>query len=114
MAALILDLVIVFRGDNLFHYSPEIFLVLIAMAVIPQMIGHSILNYSLQALPATVVSMALLGEPIGSTILAVIFLNEIPSTLEIIGGICILCGIIVSVLPGKKANAVSPFRPYPR
>ncbi|MFZ3070383.1 MAG: DMT family transporter [Anaerolineaceae bacterium] len=114
VAALILDLVVVFRGDNLFHYSPRIFLVLIAMAVIPQMIGHSILNYSLQALPATVVSMALLGEPIGSTILAVIFLNEIPSTLEIIGGICILCGIIVSVLPGKKANAVSPFRPYPR
>ena len=63
------------------------------------------LNYSLDVLPATVVSMALVGEPIGSTILAVIFLNEIPSTLEIIGGIFILLGIVISVLPESKPNA---------
>jgi drug/metabolite transporter (DMT)-like permease len=50
--------------------------------------------------------MALLGEPIGSTILAVIFLNEIPSTLEIIGGIFILLGIVMSVLPESKPNVV--------
>jgi drug/metabolite transporter (DMT)-like permease len=75
------------------------------MALIPQMLGHSILNYSLKSLPATVVSIALLGEPIGSTILAIIFLKEIPSMLEVIGGILILVGITIAVLPAKKPNA---------
>ncbi|MGV8050414.1 MAG: DMT family transporter [Anaerolineaceae bacterium] len=114
IAAILLDLTVIFRGENLFQYSPKIFLVFFAMAIIPQMIGHSILNYSLQTLPATIVSMALLGEPIGSTILAIIFLNETPVLFEIIGGLCILSGIVVSVLPGKKTNAVSPSLRAPR
>jgi len=50
--------------------------------------------------------MALLGEPIGSTILAIVFLKEIPSTLEVVGGILILIGITVSVLPSKASNGV--------
>jgi len=46
-----------------------------------------------------------LGEPIGSTILAILFLKEIPSMLEVIGGILILVGITIAVLPAKKPNA---------
>jgi drug/metabolite transporter (DMT)-like permease len=64
------------------------------------------MNYTLKFLPATVISMALLGEPIGSTILAIVFLKEIPSTLEVVGGILILIGITVSVLPSKASNGV--------
>lgn len=76
------------------------------MALVPQTLGHSVLNYTLKFLPATVISMALLGEPIGSTILAIVFLKEIPSTLEVVGGILILIGITVSVLPSKASNGV--------
>ncbi len=103
-AALILVFVSIFRGERLLGYSPRVYLVLLAMAIIPQMLGHSILNYALKFLPATLISMALLGEPIGSTILAILFLKEIPSTMEIIGGILILIGITVSVLPSKASN----------
>ena len=95
----------VFRGEKLYGYSPRVYTIFLAMALIPQMLGHSILNYSLKSLPATVVSIALLGEPIGSTILAIIFLKEIPSMLEVIGGILILVGITIAVLPAKKPNA---------
>ena len=104
-AAVILVFAAVFRGERLLGYSPRVYLIFLAMALIPQMLGHSILNYTLKFLPATLISMALLGEPIGSTLLAVLFLNEIPSTMEIIGGILILIGIMVSVLPAKPANA---------
>ena len=106
VSAIVLILVVILRGEKLLGYSPQIYALFVALAVIPQLLGHSVLNYSLEVLPATVVSMALLGEPIGSTILAVIFLNEIPSTLEIIGGIFILLGIVISVLPESKPNAV--------
>jgi len=106
ISAIVLILVVILRGEKVLGYSPQIYALFVALAVIPQLLGHSVLNYSLEVLPATVVSMALLGEPIGSTILAVIFLNEIPSTLEIIGGIFILLGIVISVLPESKPNAV--------
>ena len=106
VSAIVLILVVILRGEKVLGYSPQIYALFVALAVIPQLLGHSVLNYSLEVLPATVVSMALLGEPIGSTILAVIFLNEIPSTLEIIGGIFILLGIVMSVLPESKPNVV--------
>ena len=106
VSAIVLIFVVILRGEKVLGYSPQIYALFVALAVIPQLLGHSVLNYSLEVLPATVVSMALLGEPIGSTILAVIFLNEIPSTLEIIGGIFILLGIVISVLPESKPNAV--------
>jgi len=113
IAAIILIFTVVFRGEQLFGYSAHAYGLFLALAVVPQLLGHSILNYSLEALPATIVSLALLGEPVGSTILAIIFLNEIPSSLEIVGGILILCGIVVSVLPEKKVNVVSPSQPIP-
>lgn len=106
VSAVVLILALILRGEKVLGYSPQIYALFVALAVIPQLLGHSVLNYSLEVLPATIVSMALLGEPVGSTILAVIFLNEIPSTLEIIGGIFILLGIVISVLPERKPNVV--------
>ena len=105
VSALVLVLAAVLRGERLFGYPPQIYGLFLALAIIPQLLGHSVLNYSLEALPATVVSMALLGEPVGSTILAILFLKEIPSALEIVGGILILCGIVISVLPTKQVSA---------
>jgi drug/metabolite transporter (DMT)-like permease len=106
VSAIVLILALILRGEKVLGYSPQTYALFVALAIIPQLLGHSVLNYSLEVLPATIVSMALLGEPVGSTILAVIFLNEIPSTLEIIGGIFILLGIGISVLPERKPNVV--------
>lgn len=102
IAALFLLFIVILRGDVLFTYSGRIWGLFIAMAIVPQILGHSVLNYSLRALPATTVSIALLGEPVGSTILAMIFLKEMPSTLQLIGGMLIMIGITYSVLPAKR------------
>jgi len=104
-AALILFFTAIFRGEELSGYTPRVYAIFLAMAIIPQMLGHSILNYALKFLPATMISMALLGEPIGSTILAILFLKEIPSMMEIIGGILILLGILIAIAPRKQTSA---------
>jgi len=107
VAAVILLFVVIFRGEQLVNYSVRIWGLFFALAIFPQLLGHSVLNYSLQRLPATTVSIALLGEPVGSTLLAMLFLKEMPSTLQLIGGILILIGIVYSVLPTKsKLNGV--------
>ena len=63
------------------------------LAIGPQLIGHSSLNYALKYLPTTFVAVATLGEPIGSTILAFVVLHEQPSLATWIGGALILAGI---------------------
>jgi drug/metabolite transporter (DMT)-like permease len=76
-------------------YSPPTYMWFIALAVIPQLLGHSTYNWALRYLSAPYVSVGLLGEPIGSTILAVIILQEMPTIFEITGGLIIMTGILV-------------------
>jgi drug/metabolite transporter (DMT)-like permease len=66
------------------------------LALVPQIIGHSSLNWSLKYLPAAYVSIAVLGEPVGSSILAMMFLRESPTIMEVAGGVLILAGILIS------------------
>ncbi len=75
------------------RYPGKVYLWLLLLAVIPQLLGHSIFNWSLKYLPAGYVSLNLLGEPVGSIILAYIFLDEVPPAMKIIGAILILAGI---------------------
>ena len=69
---------------------------LVLLAVVPQLIGHSSLNWSLRFLPATLVTIAVLGEPVGAIALAFLILNEGPTLSEIGGGILILAGIFIA------------------
>ena len=60
------------------------------------MIGHSSVNWSLRFMSATLVTVAILGEPVGATALAFLILGEAPSLSEIGGGILILTGIFIA------------------
>ena len=68
----------------------------ILLALVPQLIGHSALNWSLRFVPATMVTIAVLGEPVGATILGFFILKEVPTIIELIGGALILSGIIIA------------------
>jgi drug/metabolite transporter (DMT)-like permease len=68
----------------------------VLLALIPQLVGHSAFNWALRYLPATYVSVTVLGEPIGSTVLAALLLGEQPTVLKLIGGGLILIGIAVA------------------
>ena len=78
------------------RFPNQVYLWLVLLAVLPQLIGHSIFNWSLKYLPTGYVAVNLLGEPVGSTILAIIFLNEVPPLTKIIGAILILAGIVLA------------------
>ena len=101
MAAIVLLVMVLFTGGNLFGFSPIIYLWLLLMAIFPQLIGHSTYNWSLRYLPVALVAVTTLGEPIGSSILAFIILKETPSLLQIIGGVLILAGIYVTSQKSK-------------
>jgi drug/metabolite transporter (DMT)-like permease len=96
MAAIVLIIIMLVAGLNFFGYSPQSYVWLILLAIIPQLIGHSTFNWALAYLSAAFVSITLLGEPIGSTILAYIILHEKPTPVKLIGGALILVGIYIA------------------
>jgi len=96
VASIVLILLVVITGAKVTGFSPKSYLWIIALALIPQVIGHTSFNWALKYLSAAYVSIALLGEPVGTVILAALLLHEMPTTLEILGGILILIGISVA------------------
>jgi drug/metabolite transporter (DMT)-like permease len=78
---------------------------LFLVALIPQVIGHTSLNWALGHLSATYVALAVLAEPIGSTLLAWIVLQESPTGQSILGGLLILVGITLATRPRTTQTA---------
>ena len=78
-------------------------LVLAALALGPQLLGHTSINYAMRHLSALLVTIALLGEPVGSAILALMLFSEAVAPLQIVGLVCLLIGIAVTAV-GEKTK----------
>jgi drug/metabolite transporter (DMT)-like permease len=55
--------------------------------------GHTVYNWALKYVEAPVVSISLLGEPVGATVLAYLVLREVPNAITLVGGAITLIGI---------------------
>lgn len=93
MGALVLIVLMLAAGQSPLGLAPLTYLWLLALALIPQLIGHSTFNWALRYLPASFVSVTLLGEPVGATILAYFLLGETPTPFKLVGAGLILAGI---------------------
>lgn len=96
MAAVSLVIMALVSRQPLTGFPDYTYLLFLALAVGPQLLGHTSFNYGLRYISAAYVSVALLGEPIGSTLLAMLILKEPPQPLEIIGGGVIMLGIFLA------------------
>jgi len=89
--------------ETFFGYSPSTYFYFILLALVPQLIGHTTFNWALKYLPASMVAITVLGEPVGSTILAYFILGERLTSWKVLGGMLILAGILVA-LKRKSQN----------
>ena len=69
-----------------------------ALALGPMMLGHTGMNWALKYLPAYVVNLTVLGEPVGAMLLAALLpgIGEIPTAWTLAGGALILLGVLVA------------------
>ncbi len=105
VAAVLLIGISILSGSQLFTFRISGFVWLIGLAIIPQLIGHTSFNWSLKHFSPSYVSIALLAEPIGSTIFGLFIFKEIPSLLKLGGALVLLSGIlIVSLNQSKTPN----------
>ena len=75
------------------------------MALVPTLLGHTMQNWALAFLPAYVISITLLAEPIGSGLLAWYIFSEVPSLGVLVGGLIVLVGVYVVALSEKEINS---------
>ena len=101
MAAVALLLIMFAAGHSPFGFELKTYGWIFLLAAVPQLIGHSTYNWLLKQLSATLVAITTLAEPVGSAVLAYIFLNELPTRAVMFGGLLILAGIY---LAARKPN----------
>ncbi len=96
MGALVLLIWATIRGESFFGYPAPAYGWFLALAIVPQLIGHTSFNWALRYLPTAFVSLTFLGEPIGTAILAYFILKEVPSGFKLMGIGLILVGLFIA------------------
>lgn len=81
----------------LFGYSWTFYALCIGLALGPQVLGHGSFNYALQSIPAAIVGVLALLEPVGASILAYVLFGEVPPQTSIVGMVVVLVAVAVVV-----------------
>jgi drug/metabolite transporter (DMT)-like permease len=96
-ASLVLLFFMVVAGTPFYPYHALDWLLFLALAVIPTIFGHTVFNWALRYVKAAVVSVSILGEPVGATILAILLLGEKPGLIQLAGGLVIISGLFLFI-----------------
>jgi len=105
VCAVVLVLVVLVSGTRATGFEAQTWFWMALLALGPQVIGHTLFNLLLRDVDPTVIAVAIMGEAVGATLLALALFGEIPSTGAIAGGALLLTGIFVAVR-GQPRRAV--------
>jgi drug/metabolite transporter (DMT)-like permease len=115
-AVTLLAAAILLPGVAVTGYPTRDWLVFVALAAGPMMVGHTGINYALRYVPAYIANLAVLGEPVGATIIAWLLpaIREVPRPHTLLGAAFVLAGIAVGAtarrgerLRAKQAGAAA-------
>ena len=95
-AAVVMWVVVLGLGLEIRGFSAETWQAFWGMALLAQVLGHSSYNWALGYFSAGFVAIMLLGEPIGSTILAYALFDELPSAMTLVGCALLMLSIVVA------------------
>lgn len=104
-AAVILAVVVAASEASFSGFEPRVWLLFLAMALVPQIGGHTVFNYLLGHLEAGTVAIAVTGEPVVASLLALAFFGEVPEWSAVAGGAVLLAGIWVVISAQVRARS---------
>ncbi len=96
---------VLLKGESFGPYSQSDWMWFILLALIPNLLGHTLFNWAIRWVSTNAISIAILFEPVGASILAYYIFKESLSAAQIIGGIVVLLGILIFVIDGKKKTS---------
>jgi drug/metabolite transporter (DMT)-like permease len=103
ITTVVLFLLCLSLNSSIYGFSFKDYTLIFIMAIFAGILGHTLYNWSLEYVRASIASVVLLGEPIGSSILAFLlpWISQIPSEYTILGGAIILFGIYLTARKTK-------------
>lgn len=93
---------VIAAGDSFYPYPKSDWVYFILLAIIPTLLGHTLFNWSIKWLSASIISMAILFEPVGATMLAYYLLGENVIWTQIAGGLVVIAGITLFLADERK------------
>jgi drug/metabolite transporter (DMT)-like permease len=102
VAAVALLVACLVSGRPLVGFETTTWLAIAALVVGPQLLGHTLVNTVLRSITATAVSVAILFEVVGATVLAAFWFGETPPLAAVPAGLLIFSGIIVVIRAGRR------------
>ena len=85
-----------------YPYPPLDWLWFLALTIIPTIGGHTVYNWALRYVKTIVVSVSILGELVGATILAFLIFREIPGGLQLLGDLIIITGLYIFLTASRS------------
>jgi drug/metabolite transporter (DMT)-like permease len=104
IAGLALTALCLLSGQSPVGLSGQSYLWLVLLALVPQIVGHTAVNWALAHVSPLVVTLAILGEPIGSSLLALAILRESPPPTALLGGAMILLGVVLASRQERRTS----------
>jgi drug/metabolite transporter (DMT)-like permease len=95
-------------GAPLFALPPHSYAAIALGALIASLGGHTLLNVAVRRTPTHLVALAVLGEPLGASLLTWAFFAEVPSLHATVGGLIVLAGIGVGFIAGERDDVSDP------
>jgi len=74
------------------------------MAVASQVVGHTTLNWAVRWISPTLVTLAILFEPVSSSFLGYLIFNEVPGLLVLVGAVVLLGGVAIAVFGVREKS----------
>jgi len=102
VSTITLFIYVLVKGESFGPYSSMDWIWFILLALIPNLLGHTLFNWSIKYVSTNVVSIAILFEPVGAALLALVIFKEYLIMTQIIGGSIVLAGILLFVIDIKK------------
>jgi len=97
VAALTLALLCALGRVPFVGYDARVISCFVALALLPTLAGHGLVNRSLRSLSAPTVGLFLLGEPLGASFLGYVFFGEVPGRSTFLGGVLVLAALVLAV-----------------
>ncbi|MEQ6356891.1 EamA family transporter [Lysinibacillus sp. KCTC 33748] len=102
VSTITLFIYVLIKGESFGPYPTMDWIWFILLAIVPNLLGHTLFNWSIKYVSTNVVSIAILFEPIGAAILALFIFKEYLIATQIIGGLIVIVGILLFVVDEKK------------
>jgi len=102
VSTITLFIYVLIKGESFGPYPVMDWVWFILLAIVPNLFGHTLFNWSIKYVSTNVVSVAILFEPIGAALLALLIFKEYLIVTQLIGGLIVIMGILLFVIDEKK------------